>query len=145
MWFIILSILVGMIIWQGIALILFLTANEKKCIYILSGVWLFPLYTAEQFIKIIKKLKLIYFNKNYIRLYFYIYENNKFRWHHSIYTKKENVKYFYIKKENSKEKYRNYVEVHNFDREEGFPSRNEILTARQIKNGSEFLRTFYVE
>lgn len=31
MWSIILSILVGMTIWQGIALILFLTANERKC------------------------------------------------------------------------------------------------------------------
>lgn len=145
MWPIILSILVGMIIWQGIALILFLTANERKYIYILSGVWLFPLYIIEQFIKIIKKLKLIYFNKNYIRLYFYICEDNKFRWHHSVYTKKENVKYFHIRKGNSEEKYRNYVEIHDFDRREELPPRNEILTTRQIQKSPEFLKTFYIE
>lgn len=145
MWPIILSVLVGMIIWQGMTLILFLTANEKKCVYILSGVWLFPLYITKQLIKIIKKLKLIYFKKNYIRLYFYIYEDNKFRWHHSIYTKKENIKYFYIRNEDSEKKYRNCVEVHNFDREEGLPSKNKILTTRQIKNGTEFLKTFYIE
>lgn len=54
---------------------------------------------------------------------------------------KENVKYFYIRKENSEEKYRNCVEIHDFDREE-LPSRNEILTTRQIKNRSEFLKSF---
>lgn len=145
MWSIILSVLVGMIIWQGMALILFLTANERKCVYVLSGVWFFPLYITEQLIKIIKKLKLIYFKKNYIRLYFYICKDNKFRWHHSIYTKKENIKYFYIRDEDSEKKYRNYVEIHDFDRDEEPPKRSEILTARQIKNDTEFLKTFYIE
>lgn len=104
-----------------------------------------PLYITEQLVKIIKKLKLIYFKKNYIRLYFYICENKEFKWHHSIYTKKENVKYFYIRNEDNKKKYRNCVEIHDFDRDEKLPEKSEILTVRQIKKGSKFLKTFYIE